>query len=182
MNSHIVLYVRYHNIITRCRNEDGRGGAGLFIKDSINFKVREDLSVFIPHVYESLFVEVENESYKKIIAGFIYRPNTLPPADVDVFTSTLFDIMEIINTDGKSSLILGDVNICLLKYRTNDKTRDSVGGILSRGCLPVIHKPTRVTHTSATLIDHIYSNLTCKDTLSGIILTMWRITSVHSIL
>ena len=52
----------YHNIITRCRNEDGRGGVGLFIKDSINFKVREDLSVFIPHVYESLFVEVENEA------------------------------------------------------------------------------------------------------------------------
>jgi hypothetical protein len=161
----------YHNIITRCRNEDGRGGVGLFIKDSINFKVREDLSVFIPHVYESLFVEVENESHKKIIAGVIYRPNTLPSADVDVFTSTLFDIMEIINTDGKSSLILGDVNICLLKYGTNDKTRDYVDGILSRGFLPVIHKPTRVTHTSATLIDHIYSNLTCKDTLSGIILT-----------
>ena len=58
-----------------------------------------------------------------------------------------------------------------MKYGTNDKTRDYVDGILSRGFLPVIHKPTRVTHTSATLIDHIYSNLTCKDTLSGIILT-----------
>ena len=34
----------YHNVITRCRNEDGRGGVGLFRKDSINFKVREDLS------------------------------------------------------------------------------------------------------------------------------------------
>jgi len=106
-----------------------------------------------------------------IIAGIIYRPNTLPSADVDVFTSKLFDIMEIINTEGTSSLILGDVNICLLKYGANDKTSDYVDGILSRGFLPVIHKPTRVTHTSATLIDHIYSNLTCKDTLSGIILT-----------
>jgi hypothetical protein len=61
--------------------------------------------------------------------------------------------------------------ICLLKYGTNDKTSDYVDGILSRGFLPVIHKPTRVTHTSATLIDHIYSNQTCMDTLSGIILT-----------
>jgi len=41
--------------------------------------------------------------------------------------------MEIINTEGISSLILGDVNICLLKYGTNDKTRDYVDGILSRG-------------------------------------------------
>jgi len=75
---------------------------------------------------------VGNESHKKIIAGLIYRPNTPPFADVDVFTSTLVDIMEIINTEGKSSLILGDVIICLLKYGTNDKTRDYVGGILSR--------------------------------------------------
>jgi len=117
------------------------------------------LRVFIPHVYESLFVEVENESHKKIIAGVIYRPNTPPSAVVDVFTSTLFDIMEIINTDGKSSLILGDVNICLLKFGTNDKTRTMFDGILSRGFLPVIHKPTRVTHTSATLIDQICYNL-----------------------
>jgi hypothetical protein len=114
---------------------------------------------------------MENESHKKIIAGVIYRPNTLPRADVDIFSSTLFDIMEIINSEGKPSLILDDFNICLLKYGINDKTSDYVDGILSRGFLPVIHKPTRVTHTSATLIDHIYSNLTCNNTLSGIILT-----------
>ena len=92
----------------------------------------EDLGVFIPHVYESLFVEVENEYHKKIITGVLYRPNTLTSADVDVFKSTLFDIMEIINTEGKSSLILGHVNICLLKYGTNDKTRHYVDGNLSR--------------------------------------------------
>ena len=134
----------YHNIITRCRNDAGRGGVGLFIKDSINFKFREDLSVFITRLYESLFVEVEIEFHKQIVVGVIYRPNTLPSADVDVFTSTLFAIMEIINTGGKSSLIIGDVNICLLNYGINDKTRDYVDGILSRGFLPVIHKPTRV--------------------------------------
>ena len=28
------------------------------IKDTIDYKVRKDLSVFIPHIYESLVVEV----------------------------------------------------------------------------------------------------------------------------
>ena len=37
--------------------------------------------------------------------------------------------------------------------------------------LPVIYKPIRITHTYLTLIDHISSNLTCKEILSGIILT-----------
>ena len=41
----------YHNIITRCRDDGGRGGVGLFIRDTINYRVRTDLSVFIPHVY-----------------------------------------------------------------------------------------------------------------------------------
>jgi len=43
----------------------------------------EDLRVFIPHVYESLFIEMENECDAKLIAGVIYRPNTSPRADVD---------------------------------------------------------------------------------------------------
>jgi len=47
------------------------------------------------------------------------------------FSSTLFDIMKIINSEGKSSLILGNVNIYYLKYGTNDKTSDYVDGILS---------------------------------------------------
>ena len=80
-----VVLSGYHNILTRCRNDDGRGGVGLFVKDSINFRVREDLSVFIPHVYESLFIEVELGSHKKLIAGVVYRPNTLPRANVDLF-------------------------------------------------------------------------------------------------
>jgi len=44
--------------------------------------------------------------------------------DSMIHTSTLFDIMDIINTEVKSGLIPGDVNISLLKYATNDKTRD----------------------------------------------------------
>ena len=29
----------------------------MFIKDHIHYTLREDLSVFIPHVFESLFIE-----------------------------------------------------------------------------------------------------------------------------
>ena len=35
------------------------GWVGLFIKESINYKIRDDLSDFLPHVFESLFVEIE---------------------------------------------------------------------------------------------------------------------------
>ena len=65
----------------------------------------------------------------------------------------------MINSEVKSSLILGVVDICLLKYGTNDRCYLEV-------FFPIIPKPTRVTHTSGILIDLIYSNLTCKDTLN----------------
>ena len=60
-----VVISEYHNIITWRRNDDRRGGVELFIKDSINLKVREDRFVFIQHVYESIVIEMEIEGHEK---------------------------------------------------------------------------------------------------------------------
>ena len=48
----------FHELVTRCRDDGSRGGVGLFIKDDIHFKIRDDLSVFIPHIFESIFIEI----------------------------------------------------------------------------------------------------------------------------
>ena len=165
----------YHDIITRCRDktDDCRGGVALFVKETIDFKVRNDLSVFIPHVYESLFVEILPKGGKHTIIGIIYRPNTAPRADIDIFTSTLFGVMDQINHENKKAVLMGDVNIDMLRYSSHDGTNTYVDGIFSRGFLPRILKPTRVdqkpSHTSATLIDHILTNDITSKSSSGII-------------
>ena len=64
-----------------------------------------------------------------------------------------------------------DFNINLLKHNSHDKTNNYVDNLLTQGFLPLITKPTRITSTSATLIDHIYRNNICKASISGIILT-----------
>ena len=114
----------HHDIITRCREstDDYRGGVALFIKETIDYKIRKDLSVFIPHVYESLFVEVTSNCGKNTIIGVIYRHNTFPLADIDRFTTTLFGVLDIINSENKKSIIMGDMNIDMLKYGSNDRT------------------------------------------------------------
>jgi hypothetical protein len=162
----------YHNIITRCRgeNDDCRGGVALFIKETIDFKIRNDLSVFIPHVYESVVVEILPQSGKKIIVAVIYRPNTAPRADMDLFTTTLHGIIDQINMENKLGVIMGDMNVDLLKYSSHDATDTYVDGIFSRGFIPRILKPTRVTHTSATLIDHVITNDISHSSTSGIII------------
>ena len=160
----------FHKLIARNRDDGPRGGVGIFIKEHLNYVIREDISVFIPHVFESIFVEI-TMSPKHTVVGVIYRPNSEPRADVDIFSSTLFDIMEVLNTENKHCVIMGDMNIDLLKFGSHSKTSDYLDNIFTYGYLPVITKPTRVTNSSASLIDHIYINDIASTGHSGIIVT-----------
>jgi len=62
-------------------------------------------------------------------------------------------VMEQINNEGKSAIIMGDMNIDLLKYSYHQVTNDYIDGVFSQGFIPRITRPTRVSHSSATLID-----------------------------
>ena len=161
----------FHDLITRCRDDGSRGGVGLFIKENIIFKIREDLSVFIPHILESVFIEIQSKSNKNTIIGVIYRPNTAPMADVDIFSATISDILDTINKENKYGILMGDMNIDLLKFGSQVRTEDYLDSLFSHGFVPTITKPTRIGRSSATLIDHIYTNNISSYTLSGIIIT-----------
>ncbi len=127
--------------------------------------------MFIAHVFESVFIETKGSGNSNMLIGVIYRPNSPPLADMDLFTSTLYNIMNTINRENKSSILLGDMNVDLLKYSLHNKTNEYLDGIVSHGFLPVITIPTRLTISSATLIDHIYVNRPSLVDKPGVILT-----------
>lgn len=156
---------------TRPENDDGRGGVGFFINSDIVYTVREDLSTFIPHVYESLFIEINIQSSKPIIIGIIYRPNSLPRANLDKFTESLEITTDKITLEHKKCIMMGDFNVDLLKYETHQKTRLLVDNMYSHGYLSHISRPTRVTSSTATILDHIYTNFVENNAKSGIIIT-----------
>ena len=66
---------------------------------------------------------------------------------------------------------MGDLNIDLLKYETHTKTSEFVDELFAFGLCPLITKPTRVTSHSATLIDHIHSDMINDVYKSGIVTT-----------
>ena len=70
---------------TRSPNSDGRGGVGLYINDDLQFEKKTDISIFIEHVFESIFVEIRTGAKETLIIGIIYRPNTEPKADIRCF-------------------------------------------------------------------------------------------------
>ena len=65
---------------------------------------------------------------------------------------------------------MGDMNIDLLKFESHTKTNEYIENIFSHGFIPMISKPTRVTPSSATLIDHIITHNIDSSNTSGIII------------
>ena len=65
----------------------------IFIKENLQYKVREDLNVVLPYM-ETLFIELTFNS-KLYLIGVIYR---VPNTNVHVFNETLNGIIEPIKT------------------------------------------------------------------------------------
>ena len=84
----------------------------------------------------------------------MYRPNTAPLADtyIDVFSTNMVAILNKINLEHKTGIIMGDMNLDLLKIQKHSKSNEYLDHIFASGFLPVITRPTRVTCHSATLI------------------------------
>ena len=85
----------------------------------------------------------------------------------------MLNILQTLKAENKKNYIMGDFNINLLNYYHHAETRDYVDTMYSNAFLPLITKSTRITPTSATLIDNIYStNIPGENTqMQGIIYT-----------
>ena len=91
----------YHKLISRLQDDGPRGGVGIFTKKTLNYIIREDIliSVFIPHVFESAFIEIQSPKNINTVLGVIYRPNSEPRA---IFSCTMIDIMDTLNSENKN--------------------------------------------------------------------------------
>ena len=131
----------------------------MYIKENIQFNIREDLSIFIEGEFESIFIETFNESFTTIV-GEIYRiPNTSTAKYLDRYETILCKLM---NND---NVIIGtDQNIDFMHIYTYPPSAELLNTLLTHSLIPTITKPTRITHRSATLIDNIYLKMNTKIT------------------
>ena len=79
----------YSKFEYKTRDKDGPlnpncgGGVGLFIDNQFkDYEILQDESVFIPHVYESIWVKIKLKNGHHKIIGNVYRPNTAPLANL----------------------------------------------------------------------------------------------------
>ena len=82
-----------YNFIEKPRNEKTGGGVGIFCQNSIQFTLRDDLSLFNEYL-ESVFIEIPSDAFhigQTVLIGTIYRP---PGMDLYQFNTLLCDILE----------------------------------------------------------------------------------------
>ena len=145
------------------------GGICIFSRDDLKFKLRNDF-VFEDDLddTENLFIEIINEKSKNIIIGTIYRP---PNNRFNKFENNLKTILTKLDKCNKPCYIMGDFNIDLLKYNYCNFSTEFFNQFSSSGYTPLITKPTRITKSTATLIDNIFTNnLSKMEHLNGILL------------
>ena len=141
----------------------GGGGVAIYLHENFQGKIIQNVSLQLDHI-ESLFIEVTG--IKSFITGIVYRP---PNASCAEFLKSVTDILEFITTrENVPCYVMGDFNLNLLKHYENNVS-DFINLMYSYLFIPLIIKPTRVTQTSASIIDHIWTNDLQNYQTSGII-------------
>ena len=160
-----------------CRSQKSGGGVSILVKNNLQYKRRDDLTINSEHI-ECLFLELliyctksntAKPSSNRILVGTIYRP---PNTSVERFMESLSPILDIIKNEKKISYIMGDFNINLMNVDCHIQSSEFLEMMFSYNLLPLIYKPTRITNSSATLIDNIFATYKPNSTgLQGICCT-----------
>ena len=144
-----------------------KGGVGLYINKEMSFTILNDININC-NKCENIWVKIFLNRKKSVNVGIIYRH---PRYDFCEFHESIIDCIYKLNQSRNKFIICGDINIDLLRYGKDLKVNRYVNEITSLGCIIPIDKPTRLTETSSTIIDHFYTNELLTSIDSKIILS-----------
>ena len=149
-----------------------KGGIGVYLSSSIkNVSVKSEYAVrksctCCACEFESLIIEFTCNSKKFTLCG-LYRH---PSGNKEHFANDLSATLDMLDAN-RITILSGDTNVDLIKYE-NDENLHYVSMLFSKGYLPYVTLPTRITPHSATCIDHIFvkypPTVHFNDILSGI--------------
>ena len=145
----------------------------LYIHKSLKFDVRDNIDIFNESVetlsskfwIQQVSRNIKISKFRNIVITAAYLP---PKRNNKLFKDFCKDFLNKQEISNKAAFLLGDFNLNALDYDTNEVVKNLFNLVFQNEFLPLIRKPTRITRTSATAIDHI---LTYKVLSYGIIKT-----------
>lgn len=126
------------------------GGSLIILHNQLKFKERKDIvSLSVERTIEVSAVELE-----QFIVVCVYRP---PLSNFDLFESIMESVLLKISLSSKKLLICGDFNVNILENSTLSVRLLNL--FKSCNLKHIFTEPTRVTATSATCIDNIFTDI-----------------------
>ena len=149
------VHIPGYTLISNHRRQYKGGGTAILVREGITFTRKSELDTFIEKHVESVFIEILTKSHKHIIIGSMYRP---PNNTDDSFLESILKLRHklSITKEKKELIIRMDHNYDLLKSNEHKKTEEFLELLINRELFPTITHPTRITKSSATLIDNIF--------------------------
>ena len=142
-----------------------RGGVAIAVPTKWDsMEIRELSHMQERGAIECLAVKIED---LKLICLSVYRPigaDYVSRNSFSEFLMKLTEILEIIHKkfEGYKTLLMGDINVDLLDPEA-DCAQKLVAELAGFGLVNNIHAPTRICETTATLIDHCWTDLNCTN-------------------
>jgi hypothetical protein len=131
------------------------GGVAIYIRSNLNFRHIDVIKTPNLHLFDVSAIELLFNNCQNIFIINIYNP---PDSDVTLFTDFIIEFIDSLHLKKQLLFLTGDFNINLLNYQSNHNVAYFLDNIMSTGLLPTITFPTRITSSTSTLIDNIFSN------------------------
>ncbi len=148
------------------------GGCGFFIKESLNFHDRNDLSKSFKSEkceFEAEWVEIVNAKGANVVSGVIYNH---PRRDPTQFLDYLNITLKKLTKENKLILVSGDFNLDLLAYDKRPIVEEFLNITFANCLQPLILQPSRYTDShKPSLIDNIFINSIENNVNSGNIIS-----------
>ena len=111
----------YHPPLTKNRNDrTSRGGVAIYVREDINFVPRPEFSIFIPFVFESVFITVKSIN---LTIGVIYTSPQANPCD---FIEQYRNVLNLLTQSNEKFILAGDFNVNLLDYNSDSIVNEFV--------------------------------------------------------
>ena len=127
------------------------GGVGFLIRNDVIFRRKENLEIK-SKTLENIVIEIKGKPNLLLCSGY-WPPNT----DLVEFHATFDKIVNNLKAQKHTETVIGiDHNLDFIKHHLHKPTKMFIESNLDNNMLPTITRPTKITKTSAILIDNLF--------------------------
>ena len=145
-----ILSIPNYQILRRDTIQRGHTGLVAYIHNSVYPFIRRRIDLE-PSNIECMWIEIKCSMSSPLLLGYLYRH----PDSTDEWQENFVHMMDAIQLTNKNILIQGDFNVNLLEPHPSWQSTLELFGLKQ-----IVTKPTRISSTTTSLLDHIYTNNT----------------------